>query len=1604
MTNTVTHSFSELYNIDHPSSLPFNEPPDRNGGGGEASTFFGLPTKRNAHPISIKPTPPKAEAATTSFIGLMMSSRKRAKSPEMDQCPQCPKSSKPTLANDQSLDRNGLPLVDSSLHATPEYAYLDFQRELMPHLLAAVPRIKKSKAAASPGQQALSENLPDDGEICLEDYYPGETIPDLRALLSDPVLGELIPTESQWYLLNQLRIHGGMPERSQSGISKLAHYYSQLLHIEEKFPFENGKISIDFNWYEAFKQDKQVLSSCIQYEKASVLFNLAAIFSQLGSSTRLWTLDGKKLAAGYFQKSAGTLLFIRDSLSQRFKIKLDKLSDLNETTLSAAATFMLAQAAECFYDKTNDEKSSSPVTSLVSVYAADLYDVAHRHAKDGCSLLKHRFPRKWTSTMKCKSNLFGAIAHFHTGPNTSVDRVVAERLARLGVAKELVTDAYRSAIDVGGILQDLTKGHLCTIHNANITVDAANSSHIHETPFDSRLLAPLKRPSQALVNPISLSDCIPNLNQYSDIFHAIIAPNYREDVRLVTHESARVAHAGQNSLHKIVSDIDEKSTKLELQLPHPVELTIKNQGLAMLHTDELQVHAGKLLDRICEFQSEEKLLSSKDMLGHLDRLLNFISISVNEAARHLSGIDISVYPSDSDQLIALVKLRSEVSQQENDFKKSFSKFTQLKALYEVEVSQFCISGWTKEKLSAIIPVLKIPAKNRQEANSVLYKQFEAAKTRRAVDIARIEEVRKICQLKMVELKSLPSDSWVRYSKLKIQDTLAKQREHLVDIGLTIEKLIAEKDMLLQNLAEQNTVLNGLSQHIKDELEQDSLVKSFSDSLDKYSTYRIDTQNEIYMTIALREDSAKTLASAIRFMLNKNHPRTAFEGDGTASRQALPPHPDGVTRDPLVFQKWNEKNPSKDQHSSKHEKHIDTDHPHRPIRIRVYSGAKIAKPCSSETRKRLALADLLDLDHKSVVYEPSYSHALWEELHNRATKQSRQAQIALDALDHLKPSEPVIPSVPEPNPYEAQRTLATLLAAATAPRHPSTMTRDFHHAHHTHTTSRRVSMNSRIPGGFPHEQSINPSHICTPAESNTSSTGLLDAVRGSLSKMFTFKKETQQPQQTCPHHQQTTLTIETDDSIKNPFTQFTSSRKSSYASAIEMQPKTSAVPVKEPRVVHRTTSRRVSSALPHQPSIKIENDSESVIEWTDSEESPVRDDVEIEIDHLPNGQADVTFRVSTEDGNNQEQVRSDYMISRLMKENARLRNQFIGLRKPDVASTSVSQKESAFKNATTDESMANIHKMMNLFKEQESRINTLEKKVIVGKPKASKSERVERTNQASKGSTNTERYHREMLARWIRDQHRLSDACVSTDSIGVLSTSSSDDSPNGQNGKGGEIFGRKGNRNSSRDTWAQRVTFGTQKGRYHQCGKRHSAKINSSSMESSANEIPKCSEMHRQGGSQMIMVVPAIDITVSSKQMRPVSTEESFSEAPLMDYADPKSVNASHKSRNNLFHSGICHTTFVPNLTNKKGPNTMFEREDSGIGGTPIRLSSFDDVEASLPSKTRFDIQPEKSGNRTKPFGRKNVLQEPGYTPKGLANMKLDNDRLVEALTCLDMNR
>ena len=73
--------------------------------------------------------------------------------------------------------------------------------------------------------------------------------------------------------------------------------------METRFPIsrDSGQVHINFVWYDAFRHSKKTEQCSIHFEKAAVLFNLAAVMTQQALNADRATDAGRKEAAKYFQ-------------------------------------------------------------------------------------------------------------------------------------------------------------------------------------------------------------------------------------------------------------------------------------------------------------------------------------------------------------------------------------------------------------------------------------------------------------------------------------------------------------------------------------------------------------------------------------------------------------------------------------------------------------------------------------------------------------------------------------------------------------------------------------------------------------------------------------------------------------------------------------------------------------------------------------------------------------------------------------------------------------------------------------------------------------------------------------------------------------------------------------------------------------------------------------------------------------------------------------------------------------------------------------------------------------------------------------------------------
>ena len=72
------------------------------------------------------------------------------------------------------------------------------------------------------------------------------------------------------------------PERSENGVKLLYEYYNQLTLLEKRMFTNQSFAGIQFTWFDALTAH-QTSNKSLAYEKASVLFNIGVLWTQIAA-------------------------------------------------------------------------------------------------------------------------------------------------------------------------------------------------------------------------------------------------------------------------------------------------------------------------------------------------------------------------------------------------------------------------------------------------------------------------------------------------------------------------------------------------------------------------------------------------------------------------------------------------------------------------------------------------------------------------------------------------------------------------------------------------------------------------------------------------------------------------------------------------------------------------------------------------------------------------------------------------------------------------------------------------------------------------------------------------------------------------------------------------------------------------------------------------------------------------------------------------------------------------------------------------------------------------------------------------------------------------
>ncbi|XP_029939622.1 rhophilin-1 [Salarias fasciatus] len=209
--------------------------------------------------------------------------------------------------------------------------------------------------------------------------------------------------------LMELRQAMRTPSRNQAGLELLMEYYNQLYYVDQRFFPAHRNLGVHFHWYDSLTG----VPSCqraLAFEKGSVLFNIGALYTQIGARQDRSAAAGIDRAIDAFQRAAGAFNYLKENFSNAPSL------DMSGPSLCMLVRLMVAQVQECVFERVTLTTHSAHFSSHLrlaqeAARVSDVYLLVQQTMTQ--PLMKDYVPFSWASMVQVKSEHFRALAHYY---------------------------------------------------------------------------------------------------------------------------------------------------------------------------------------------------------------------------------------------------------------------------------------------------------------------------------------------------------------------------------------------------------------------------------------------------------------------------------------------------------------------------------------------------------------------------------------------------------------------------------------------------------------------------------------------------------------------------------------------------------------------------------------------------------------------------------------------------------------------------------------------------------------------------------------------------------------------------------------------------------------------------------------------------------------------------------------------------------------------------------------------------------------------------------------------------------------------------------------
>lgn len=462
-------------------------------------------------------------------------------------------------------------------------------------------------------------------------------------------------------------------EPHPSNIPKLHAYAAQLVWISGKFPIDLG---VEFPWYPAlgYNTARPVSRNNIRFELANIVYNVAAMYSQLAMSSNRSTPDGLKVAANNFCLAAGVLAHLRDHILP--DMRTTPPEDMDAMTLDSLEKLMLAQGQECFWQKAVKDGLKDATIAKLAARVSDLYNEA-----SDAGIKSDSISSEWIHHMTAKHHHFAAAAQYRAACDALEKRKYGEEVARLQDSLKCVNEALKEQRYVNKTVQADLNG-LKNKVSEDLKRAEKDNDMIYLLPVPPKAELKILDRANMVVSrvPKEVSDPTSFLGEKGELGEPLFAKLVPYSVHLAA--SIYVDRRDRLVNNTIIEELEALTTQIHevlrsLNLPGSLQALEKPLGLPpglVAHAEEVRQQDG--LNRLLRSMEDTKKLKMSDLaIYHEGCDILKSEEAEDEAARRKYGTDRWNRQPTSE---AAPKLYAQIGEIEGYFKAAATSDTQVK--------------------------------------------------------------------------------------------------------------------------------------------------------------------------------------------------------------------------------------------------------------------------------------------------------------------------------------------------------------------------------------------------------------------------------------------------------------------------------------------------------------------------------------------------------------------------------------------------------------------------------------------------------------------------------------------------------------------------------------------------------------------------------------------------------------------------------------------------------------------------------------------------------------------------------------------------------------